>query len=206
MAKTIYLLQYNNYFNRTVKGETFANPSDYLGAATLCARVDNVTLWNPNDGVDTTFTTNVGITAIPDYALVCEGNTILQRWFVMEAKRLQGQQYRLTMRRDLIVDNYDEILNNTDTYVERGWCDVSNPAIYNQEPLTFNLSARGLLCTSRLTRRSMEMKRHFLTKLLLVSRTNSIQRRSSPFSINTEWRTLSLRATLSSSSLMLPMP
>lgn len=139
MAKTIYLLQYNNYFNRTVKGETFAGVSDYVtDGATLCARVDNVTLWNPNDGVDTTFTTNVGITAIPDYALVCEGNTILQRWFVMEAKRLQGQQYRLTLRRDLIVDNYDEILNNTDTYVERGWCDVSNPAIYNQEPLTFN--------------------------------------------------------------------
>lgn len=138
MAKTIYLLQYNNYFNRTVKGETFENPADYLSAGTLCARVDNVTLWNPNDGVDTTFTTNVGITAIPDYAIVCEGINVLQRWFVMEAKRLQGQQYRLTLRRDLIVDNYDEILNNTDTYVERGWCDVSNPAIYNQEPLTFN--------------------------------------------------------------------
>lgn len=138
MAKTIYLLQYNNYFNRTVKGETFETPSDYLEAGTLCARVDNVTLWNPNDGVDTTFTTNVGITAIPDYAIVCEGINVLQRWFVMEAKRLQGQQYRLTMHRDLIVDNYDEILNNEDTYVERGWCDVSNPAIYNQEPLTFN--------------------------------------------------------------------
>lgn len=138
MAKTIYLLQYNNYFNRTVKGETFENPADYLSAGTLCARVDNVTLWNPNDGVDTTFTTNVGITAIPDYAIVCEGINVLQRWFVIEAKRLQGQQYRLTLHRDLIVDNYDEILNNTDTYVERGWCDVSNPAIYNQEPLTFN--------------------------------------------------------------------
>lgn len=138
MAKTIYLLQYNNYFNRTVKGETFENPSDYLEAGTLCARVDNVTLWNPNDGVDTTFTTNVGITAIPDYAIVCEGINILQRWFVMEAKRLQGRQYRLTLHRDLIVDNYDEILHNEDTYVERGWCDVSNPAIYNQEPLTFN--------------------------------------------------------------------
>lgn len=138
MAKTIYLLQYNNYFNRTVKGETFENPSYYLKAGTLCARVDNVTLWNPNDGVDTTFTTNVGITAIPDYAIVCEGTNVLQRWFVMEAKRLQGQQYRLTMHRDLIVDNYDKILNNEDTYVERGWCDVSNPAIYNQEPLAFN--------------------------------------------------------------------
>lgn len=138
MAKTIYLLQYNNYFNRTVKGETFESPSDYVSAGTLCARVDNVTLWNPNDGVDTTFTTNVGITAIPDYAIVCEGINVLQRWFVMEAKRLQGQQYRLTMHRDLIVDNYDEILNNEDTFVERGWCDVSNPAIYNQEPLTFN--------------------------------------------------------------------
>lgn len=138
MAKTIYLLQYNNYFNRTVKGASFENPADYLEAGTLCAKIENTTLWNPNDGVETTFTTNVGITAIPDYAIVCEGINVVQRWFVIEATRLQGQQYRLSLRRDLIVDNYDEILHNEDTFVERGWCDVSNPAIYNQEPLTFN--------------------------------------------------------------------
>lgn len=139
MAKTIYLLQYNNYFNRTVKGENFHYVSEYSskGGATIVGQITNMSLWNPNDGVDTTITSNLGLTAIPDYCIVSD-NYVTQRWFVTEAKRLQGQQYRLTLHRDLIADNYNEILNNDDTYVERGWCDVSNPAIYNQEPITFN--------------------------------------------------------------------
>ena len=139
MAKTIYLLQYNNYFNRTVKGEHYRYASEYTsdGGAKIVGQITNMSLWNPNDGVDTTITSNLGLTAIPDYCVVSE-NYVIQRWFVTEAKRLQGQQYRLTLHRDLIADNYNEILNNDDTYVERGWCDVSNPAIYNQEPFTFN--------------------------------------------------------------------
>ena len=139
MAKTIYLLQYNNYFNRTLKGESFYSLDNYTsGGATIVGQITNMSLWNPNDGVETTITSNLGLTAIPDYCVVCNEDTVIQKWFVTEAKRIQGQQYRLTLRRDLIADNYIDILNNNDTYVERGWCDVSNPAIYNQEPMTFN--------------------------------------------------------------------
>lgn len=138
MAKTIYLLRFNNYFNRVLKGSSYGLIYEYLNNSTLCAKIENTTLWNPNDGVDTVFTTNVGITAVPDYAVVCDGDLVMQRWFVIEATRLQGQQYRLQLHRDLLVDNYDEIMQNEDTYVERGWCDVSDPAIYNSEPITFN--------------------------------------------------------------------
>lgn len=139
MAKTLYLLQYNNYFNRTVKGQNFGFLGQFTGdGAKIVGQIQNMTLFNPNDGVDTKITSNLGLTVVPDYCVVCDGTTVIQRWFVIEAKRLQGQQYRLTLRRDLIADNYNEILNNNDTYVERGWCDVSNPAIYNQEPMTFN--------------------------------------------------------------------
>lgn len=139
MAKTVYLLQFNNYFNRTVKGQDFYIIGNYTSAgATIVGQITNMTLWNPNDGVDTVITSNLGLTAIPDYAVVCDGINVLQRWFVTEAKRLQSQQYQLTLHRDVLADNYDEIINNTDTYVERGWCDNNDPAIYNQEPLTFN--------------------------------------------------------------------
>ena len=139
MTKTVYLLQYNNYFNRTVKGEAFYNIDNYTAnGATIVGQITNMSLWNPNDGVETTITSTLGLTAVPDYCVVCDGVTVLQRWFVIEAKRLQGQQYRLTLRRDVIADNYTEIMSNTENYVERGWCDVSNPAIYNAEPLTFN--------------------------------------------------------------------
>ena len=139
MTKTVYLLQYNNYFNRTIKGEAFYNIDNYTAnGATIVGQITNMSLWNPNDGIDTTITSTLGLTAVPDYCVVCDGVTVLQRWFVIEAKRLQGQQYRLTLRRDVIADNYTEIMSNEDNYVERGWCDVANPAIYNAEPLTFN--------------------------------------------------------------------
>lgn len=139
MSKTVYLLQYNNYFNRTVKGESNYIIDNYTSnGATIVGQITNMSLWNPNDGIDTTITSALGLTAIPDYCVVCDGVNVLQRWFVIEAKRLQGQQYRLTLRRDVIADNYTTIMSNTENYVERGWCDVANPAIYNAEPLTFN--------------------------------------------------------------------
>lgn len=139
MSKTIYLLQYNNYFNRTVKGESYYIIGNYTdNGAKIVGQITNMSLWNPNDGIDTTITSALGLTAIPDYCVVCDGINVLQRWYVIEAKRLQGQQYRLTLRRDVIADNYTTIMSNTENYVERGWCDVANPAIYNAEPLTFN--------------------------------------------------------------------
>ena len=138
MAKTIYLLQFNNYFNRTLKGP-YGLVDEYTGnGGTIVGRITNMTLWNPNDGVDTVITSNLGLTAIPDYCLVEDGAAVIQRWFVTEAKRLHSQQYQLTLHRDVLADNYDSIINNPDTFVERGWCDNNDPAIYNQEPLTFN--------------------------------------------------------------------
>ena len=79
MAKTIYLLQFNNYFNRTVKGP-YGSVGDYTSnGGTIVGRITNMSLWNPNDGVDTTITSNLGLTAIPDYCLVEDGSTVLQR-------------------------------------------------------------------------------------------------------------------------------
>lgn len=138
MAKTIYLLQFNNYFNRTVKGP-YGRVDDYTSnGGTIVGRITNMSLWNPNDGVDTTITSNLGLTAIPDYCLVEDGSTVLQRWFVTEAQRLQGQQYKLVLHRDVLAEENAAIMANTESYIERGWCDVADPAIYNSEPMTFN--------------------------------------------------------------------
>lgn len=139
MAKTLYLLQYNNYFNRTVKGQNFGLLRQFTDdGAKIVGQIQNMTLWNPNDGLQTVITSNLGLTAVPDYAILCDGDVRLQTWFVLEAKRLQSQQYQLTLRRDQKSDDYNAIMKNPDTYVERGWCDASDPAIYNQEPMTFN--------------------------------------------------------------------
>ena len=138
MAKTIYLLQFNNYFNRTLKGP-YGRVDDYTyNGATIVGQITNMSLWNPNDGVDTTITSNLGLTAVPDYCLVEDGAMVVQRWFVTEAKRLQGQQYRLTLHRDVLAEENEKIMSNTESYIERGWCDASDPAIYNSEPMTFN--------------------------------------------------------------------
>ena len=94
MAKTIYLLQFNNYFNRTLKGP-YGLVDDYTSnGGTIVGLITNMTLWNPNDGVDTVITSNLGLTAIPDYCLVEDGSAVIQRWFVTEAKRLHSQQYQ----------------------------------------------------------------------------------------------------------------
>ena len=138
MAKTIYLLQFNNYFNRTVRGP-YGRVDDYTyNGATIVGQITNMSLWNSNDGVDTTITSNLGLTAIPDYCLVEDGSAVAQRWFVTEAKRIQGQQYRLTLHRDVLAEEYAKIMANEESYIERGWCDVADPAIYNSEPITFN--------------------------------------------------------------------
>lgn len=139
MAKTIVLLQYNNYFNRVVKGQEFTTIGAYESdGARIVGQITNMVLWNPNDGVNTEITSSLELYSIPDYLLVIEDGTIVQRWFVMEARRLQKTQYRLRLRRDLLAENYNIVMFNPDSYIERGWCDVSDPAIYNQEPLTFN--------------------------------------------------------------------
>lgn len=143
MAKTIYLLQFNNYFNRTLKGP-YSTVADYTSnGGTIVGQITNMSLWNPNDGVDTMITSNLGLTAVPDYCLVEDGAMVVQRWFVTEAKRLQGQQYRLTLHRDVIAEENEKIMSNTESYIERGWCDVSDPAIYNSEPMTFNQIKMG---------------------------------------------------------------
>ena len=139
MAKTLYLLQYNNYFNRTVKGEGYYTLDNYTAnGGVVIGQITNMTAWNPSDGVNTTITSPLNLTAIPDYCLVTDGGNVLSRWFVLEAKRLQNGQYQLSLRRDVLADNYAEIMSNTESYVMRGWCDVANSAIYNSEPMTFN--------------------------------------------------------------------
>ena len=133
---TLYLLQYNNYFNRTIK--KYNTLQEYLDNETLVKYIQNATLFNPNDGVNATLTTPLQTYGGIDYVVATKDNIIISRWFVIESTRLQGGQYKLSLKRDVIADNFDEIINNADCYIERGWCDVSNSAIYNSEPLTFN--------------------------------------------------------------------
>lgn len=129
---TLYLLHYNNYFNRIVKTET--SLADYLDYS--LGSIQNVN-FNPNDGVDTEQIINwSGDT--PDYVVcVNEQSQIDSRWFVIEASRTRGLQYLLKLKRDVIADNLASFLQST-AFIKRGYVPNTNPLIFNSEGNSFN--------------------------------------------------------------------
>lgn len=129
---TVYLLKYNNYYNRIVKKEE--DLAGYLQDAYLLASFDNVNFVD-NDGVNTTYLCNTQES--PDYIVVANGNIILHRWFVIERTIMRNGQYRFTLRRDLIVDSYDAIVN-APCFIEKAKLQNNDPFIFNKEDMTFN--------------------------------------------------------------------
>lgn len=138
MATNITLLNYNNYFNRIVKSEsTLAAYKALDSNYTDIAGVN----FNPADGVNTDLV--VGTSSIPhnyDYLIVWDtsDSSITSRWFIMDEDRTRNGQYHLTLRRDVIIDHYDDI-KNAPTFIEKGIIsDTTDPLLYNSESMTYN--------------------------------------------------------------------
>lgn len=129
----LYLLKYNNYYNRIVK--KFNTLSEYLVTPYYNNDVVENVNFNPNDGVDTIQIVNSN--GKFDYCILSDGNDIISRWFILECKRERNGQHRLTLRRDLVVDNYQEIIN-APTFIEKATVSNSDPAIFNNENMGFN--------------------------------------------------------------------
>lgn len=134
MAATILLLRFNNAYNRILK--KYEEAQDY--EPYILDVVNNVN-FNPNDGVNTELIIGNQITDIPDYLLELEANTaeILTRWYVLEAVRTRGGQYRLSLYRDLLADYLDEI-QNAPIFIEKGPLSATSPLLFNEEGITFN--------------------------------------------------------------------
>ena len=134
---TLYLLHYNNYFNRIIKTETALE--DYLDYS--LGSIQNVN-FNPADGVDTEQIINwSGDT--PDYVVcVNEQSQIDSRWFVIEASRTRGLQYLLKLKRDVIADNLASFMTST-AFIKRGYVPNTNPLIFNSEGNSFNQIKQG---------------------------------------------------------------
>lgn len=137
LLSTIYLLQFNNYYNRQVK--KYDSLSPYLSF--LCEGVLNQNPipnvnFIPNDGTQTKQVINWDGDN-PDYLLVVQNNEIISRWFVIESVRTLKGQFELTLYRDTIADYYDQILNAT-MFIEKGYLNRNDPAIFNKEDMTFN--------------------------------------------------------------------
>lgn len=134
----LYLLQYNNYYNRHAKRE--ATLADYQSKGTVLATFPNID-FNPNDGITANQIVNfVPAAAEPDYLLVCDSNgNIESRWFIIESTRTRGGQYNLGLKRDIVADYYDYVLS-APAFIEKATLpnDGSDPFIHNPEQMTFN--------------------------------------------------------------------
>lgn len=139
----LYLLSYNNYFNRIVKRENTVE--DYLEFSVYEPLVCN---FNPADGINTEHIFNTSYlanTPEADYVLVIDATTreINSRWFIIGASRQRGGQYHLSLRRDLAADFYDNIIN-APCYIEKATIPtISSPLIFNSERFFVNQIKKG---------------------------------------------------------------
>lgn len=131
----LYFLIYNNYYNRIVKKES--SLSAYLEYQ-VGEPLQSVINWNPRDGVSTEQILNGWNYETPDYLLVVENNEIISRWFVIESEYLRNGQYKVSLYRDVVVDNYDAVIG-APCFIEKAVPQsIRDPAIYNNEDMTFN--------------------------------------------------------------------
>jgi len=129
----ILLKNFNNYFNRKIK--TLFSISEYT------ENYDNVIIpdvqFNPNDSVESEVIINFNKDWTPDYLLVVT-DTIVSRWFVLNSQRTRAEQYKLKLRRDVISDNYNVVVN-APCYVEKATIrSRDDVAIHNKEGMTLN--------------------------------------------------------------------
>lgn len=131
----IYLLSYNNYYNRQYKREE--NLSAYLSYVVY--QVAGVNTWANGDGVDNSWRTGIIDSDISaaDYLLTCSGADILGRWFIVEKNEISKNRYVLTLRRDLLGESLP-VIENDAFFAERCILPDTSPYIYNAEDFRVN--------------------------------------------------------------------
>lgn len=152
----LFLKGFNNYFNRRAKiafnEELQEYKADSYGGY---VEFDDVN-FNPNDGIltelivgsenqiDNNKPLDWDTSGAPDYCICFEmiGNpqyeNIVSRWFVLEIERTRSGQYRVALKRDVVVDYYD-VIKTSPCFIEKGIVnDINNPLLYNKESMTYN--------------------------------------------------------------------
>lgn len=140
--ENVLLLQYNNYANRILKRELTIQ--EYVGKAKFATYYKDPVMFNPNDGVTTTQILNWDEKWNPDYLIIIDKeNNIMSRWFITEQTRLRGFQYRFSLKRDTVADNFD-IIKDSPIFLERGTVkDYNDHFIYNSEDFPCNQIKKG---------------------------------------------------------------
>lgn len=138
--KTILqLLRYDNYYNRRAHQvmEYLSDYREFYAGNPLFAN------FNPNDGITTNhvFDLNAVEVIAPDvdYMIAADTDTgkVISRWYVVEVSREGNGKYTVGLKRDVITDYYDVVMN-ADCYIERGMVNIGNPLIFNSEGMSYN--------------------------------------------------------------------
>jgi hypothetical protein len=144
----ILIYTYNNYFNRIIKRENTIG--DYNTAGNLLYNNgDNVTNFNPNDGmtteliIGTKVENGVGYNGNGDYLLVAENDYLeafapVSRWFIIEHQRTRQGQFKLILRRDIIADYYNYVITAPMIVNRAMISNVDNPLLFNSEGFSYN--------------------------------------------------------------------
>lgn len=141
----LYFLTFNNYYNRINK--RYDTLAEYTAHGQLRGDIAQANLAF-NDGVNTKFVlqhVNWNLFSdVPDYMLCCdlENNEIINRWFIIEAQKINGAQYEITLRRDLIADFQPQILQ-APCFIEKATLKTTDPLIWNSENMTYNQIKKG---------------------------------------------------------------
>ena len=141
----LLLLHYNNYFNRIIKKENTI--ADYKAADADYKEASNIN-FNPGDGVNTGLVLGLGQNGslfegdefdyLVAYKVVDNASVIDSRWFITEQDRQRSGQYELTLKRDVLADNYTDVVNSP-IFLEKGFInDVNDPLLYNSESMNVN--------------------------------------------------------------------
>ena len=141
----LLLLHYNNYFNRIIKKENTI--AAYKAADADYKEASNIN-FNPGDGVNTSLVLGLGQNGslfvgdefdyLVAYEVVNNATVIDSRWFIVEQDRKRGGQYELTLKRDVLADNYNDVVNSP-IFLEKGFIDdVNDPLLYNSESMNVN--------------------------------------------------------------------
>ena len=132
---TVYLFNFNNYYNRQVIGfktiDEYIDMYDYLDSFIPINFIEG-------DDIQTELVCNSPEAHHATYLIVCDSDdNILTRWYVVDQFKNCNGQYKLKLVRDLVYDYYDNVIE-APCFIEKATVDADDPAIYNLEDMTFN--------------------------------------------------------------------
>ena len=138
----ILIYDYNNYYNRIIKRENTIGGYNTAGNL-IYNNGGNVTNFDPNDGITTELIIGNEYNGTGDYLLVVDNDYLesfapVSRWFITEHQRTRQGQFRLTLRRDIIADYYNQVIV-APMVVNRAMISNENsPLLFNSEGFSFN--------------------------------------------------------------------